>query len=440
MCGIAGFIGQSKKPKASYELMTALFDNLEVRGIDASGFWATEVSNKHNNNKGGVIYHKEPIKSSEFIKKEEWASLRKRKLDLIIAHARATSKGSGHASDNTNNHPFVSSDRKIALAHNGTLEEAGFLKEKYEILSDTDSELLLRIYEHGLDKPYYSIEGVPNDIAKKVNGIKDIWSYVSTGAMAVAIGERIDDHTRGLFLFRNEKRPMWLADMRKNLGQVFFFSSPDIWYRSIASDDDLKNLCWGSQKLMELPPFQVWHMSIDKEDTVITDESLFKMGVNVTATNREFQKGEYCEVKDGSAEFPVMSPINDNRQSRLHGQGSIQIQHNDSGGNRNFPVSNVLGYKPENKVCHRSDTTPTKNSRMKSDSWEDNIWDDRHNPRNDHETICTEIASIANRIETETSNLAMEGSISPSDYESLLESLSQTKLDLEGTLRILRHS
>lgn len=428
MCGIAGFIGQPKKPKASYELITALFDNLEVRGTDASGFWATEVSNKHNDNKGGVIYHKEPIKSSEFIKKDQWTSLKKRRLDLVIAHARATSKGGGHASINTNNHPFVSSDKRIALAHNGTLEEATFLKDKYETISDTDSEFLLRIYEHGLDREYYTIDGVPNEVAQKVNGIKDIWSYVSTGAMAVSIGERTDDHSRSLILFRNEKRPLWLADMRKTLGQVFFFSSPDIWYRSIASDDDLKKLCWGSQKLMELPPFQIWHMSIDKEDTVITDENLFKMGVNVTATNKEFQKGEYCEVKDGNAEFPVVTVIND--IPRRH-HAAFQRQPQASVQCRSFPTSNVLGYRP--------DTTAKKSGRMESEEWEDGVWDD-HNPRNDHESICNEITRLTNQIETEASNLAIEGSLSPSDYESLLESLAQTKLDLEGTLRILRRS
>ena len=61
MCGLAGYIGSSKKPKISYELATALFDSLEIRGMDASGIWGTEPGN------GSIIYHKEPVNSSRFI-------------------------------------------------------------------------------------------------------------------------------------------------------------------------------------------------------------------------------------------------------------------------------------------------------------------------------------------------------------------------------------
>ena len=126
MCGIAGFIGLSKKPKASYEIMTSLFDFLEIRGIDASGVWATEVGDD-----GRVYYQKESIKSSQFVTKKFWKDLQSVKLNLLIAHARATSKGGGHAFVNSNNHPFVSLDRRIGMVHNGTLDEAAFLNKKY---------------------------------------------------------------------------------------------------------------------------------------------------------------------------------------------------------------------------------------------------------------------------------------------------------------------
>ena len=64
--------------------------------MDAAGVWGTEVGD------GRVIYHKEPIRSSEFIQKDFWNSLRTIKMDLMLVHARATSTGNGHAKSNNN--------------------------------------------------------------------------------------------------------------------------------------------------------------------------------------------------------------------------------------------------------------------------------------------------------------------------------------------------
>ena len=127
MCGLAGYIGSSKKPKISYGLATALFENLEIRGMDAAGIWGTEQGN------GSIIYHKEPVNSSRFIKNEIWDNVKKLKPDLLLLHARYTSSGVGHARHNKNNHPFVSTDKTVAMVHNGIIQEACCLKEKYEI-------------------------------------------------------------------------------------------------------------------------------------------------------------------------------------------------------------------------------------------------------------------------------------------------------------------
>lgn len=202
MCGIAGFIGLSKKPKATYEIMTSLFDFLEFRGTDASGIWATE-SGKN----GRVFYHKEPIKSSQFVNKDFWKKLRKPKINLLLTHARATSRGNGHASTNSNNHPFVSSDKRIGMVHNGTIDEATFLSKKYQCFSETDSEVILRIFEKGMEDKM-ELEEIPDRISHRLGGIKDIWSTITEGAMAVALGEREDDSQRNLFLFRNDQRPL----------------------------------------------------------------------------------------------------------------------------------------------------------------------------------------------------------------------------------------
>jgi predicted glutamine amidotransferase len=408
MCGIAGYIGRSKKPKATFELITNLFDHLESRGTDASGLWGTEIGGDQ------IIYHKEPVRSSQFIKKDFWNQLKKLKMDMLLIHARAASKGGGNPGVNSNNHPFVSTDRRIGMVHNGTVDEAEFLKDKYQILSDTDSEFLLRMYEAGLENDYYTIDGVPDEVAWRVNAIKEIWSVISTGAMAVALGEMIDDHMRGLFLFRNEKRPIWLADLRHILGQVFFFSSPDIWYRAIAANDQLKKLCWGSQKLIELPPYQVWYMQIDKEDHTVTEENLFKLDVNVSTHGKDWQKGNYCEVKKNDIEVKVLTQM---KEDELVEPVQAQI----------VPLGGIISKKQWG-----NSTRPQLREGFH--------FEEPFQSRNDHESLCEEISRLANTIYASATNMAMEGSMNPNDYQSLLESLEQTKHDLEGTLRILERS
>ena len=151
--------------------MTGLFEFLELRGTDASGVWASEAGPE-----GKVYYHKEPIKSSEFIQKDFWKKVRRSKINLLLAHARATSKGNGHAKTNLNNHPFVSSDKRIGMVHNGSIDEAGFLMEKFQCQSDTDSEVILRIFENGLEEKF-EIESLPAKISERIGGIKDVWSH-----------------------------------------------------------------------------------------------------------------------------------------------------------------------------------------------------------------------------------------------------------------------
>ena len=403
MCGIAGFIGRSKKPKLSYELMSSLFEYLEIRGTDAAGVWATETGD------GRVFYHKEPIRSSDFIKKPFWQKLGKIKLNMLLAHARATSTGNGHASVNSNNHPFVSQDKRIAMVHNGTLSEFQYLKDRYQILSETDSEVLLRMYEHGLgDTPD---DEEPED---RLKGIKDIWSYISEGAMAVAVGERPHPNIRYLFLFHNAKRPLWVADLRKPLGQLFFFSSPDVWYQATSSSTQLKRSCASIPDLIEIPVSQVWVLWLDGDNPMLLDaDQVFKYDLEIKASNEAWEVGELIPVREPVMELEVITDLD---------------------AEENVAANN--GWKQEKK-CEK-DGTRTATLSMETEDWQ-NHWSVNQPPVNgtDHVDLCSQITDLARSVETKASNLVMEGTISASEYQELLDSLDQTKFDLEGTLRLL---
>ena len=235
MCGISGFIGDSKDPELSYNLISSLFEKIEVRGKDASGFW---VSNKE-----GIIFHKEPIKSSLFVDNEYWKSVENFNPNIALCHAREASSGVGLPAINKNNHPFVNYDKTLALIHNGRIPDIEYyhLLNHYEVNSDCDSEILLRVVENTDDR---------------LSGIKNIWSFAKMAHMAVAIGETTLEAQK-LYLFRNSLRTICLIDLRDILGQFYFCSTPEIWQDAIKRKK-LKHLSQKRIKLIILPPEEVW--------------------------------------------------------------------------------------------------------------------------------------------------------------------------------------
>lgn len=267
MCGLAGFIGRSKNPTVSYQLITRLFEKSDSRGIDAAGFWGTETGIN-----GKVLYHKEPGRSSVFIKKEVWRKNSKFDFDLLFTHARGASKGVGLPCDNLNNHPFTSFDKSVGLIHNGRIDQNEYqlLKNKYELKSTCDSELILRIIEAA---EYYETQ---KDLDQRLLGIRDVFNFINEGHMAVALGERFENGDRAIWLFRNKHRPLWIIDVRDLLGQIFFVSDPLIW-KSAVKDCALDKFVFHSQKLVELPTEEIWHTKISSTNT--TPEILQKFAV-----------------------------------------------------------------------------------------------------------------------------------------------------------------
>lgn len=266
MCGILGFIGKSVNPRVSYELAHALLVKTEKRGEHATGFWACEEGNN-----GKIFFDKEPVKSSVYVKNDLWSrQFAEVNSDLFVGHCRFTSHNSGHEKYNKNNHPHVSSDKRVALVHNGKILEYSSLKSRYDLRSDCDSEILLSMFEYGwqfkvkkevLEKEFPSM---PPDIAYRMIGLREVFSRVNHGAMAVAIAERGEENTsdRFLWLFRNDERTLWAVDMRKTLGQIFFCSEADIWRAAIEACPSVKPYIPNDQVIIEFPADQVWLMSL----------------------------------------------------------------------------------------------------------------------------------------------------------------------------------
>ena len=260
MCGIAGYIGISKNNQLSFDLLSKIFEQNESRGIDASGYWGFSSSEQK------VYTYKEPTRSSHFVQQSFWKTVGQIDFDIIITHARGASQGYGDPSDNRNNHPFVSENNSIAVIHNGRIEEHEYaaLKQKYKLETDCDSEILLRLFE-------CEIVDDPNYQNARIASLQKIFSSINHGHMAVAIGE-FYEQTSNLWLFRNRHRPLWLVDLRETLGQIFFFSDPDLWINVLNTlGCDKKNFL-GKQIFTQINPEQIYHFCLLKDKSLIFDK------------------------------------------------------------------------------------------------------------------------------------------------------------------------
>lgn len=216
MCGICGYVGQPPEGQwgQTYQLVTALLVEAEIRGRDATGFVAVTEPSKDPGLQGLVI-DKRPIRSSLFVKvNNQWRSLARHRCTTVLGHARLATNGT--AKDNINNHPHCGRDG-LYIIHNGVIHNADQLasNQHLELRSECDSEIILRIMER---------HAHPSD---------GLWSCLRQveGSMAVAVYDSRHDQT---WLARNNGSPLWLARF-KNDRRWFFASTPNILLNAFKS-------------------------------------------------------------------------------------------------------------------------------------------------------------------------------------------------------------
>lgn len=172
MCSIIGYRG---KEEAASIIVNGL-KRMEYRGYDSVGV-ATESRNKIELRKGiGRVNHV-----------NDEMHLDKLQGRVGIGHTRWATHG---AVTNFNAHPHLSSSGKIAIVHNGILENFEELKKQlqdqgYDFKSDTDSEVIANM----LQKHYASTGDVRESMLKTVSEIKGRYAFVAifeNGQLAAA--------------------------------------------------------------------------------------------------------------------------------------------------------------------------------------------------------------------------------------------------------------
>lgn len=134
MCGIVGYIGKND----AYPILIKGLKRLEYRGYDSSGVAIVNKGELKVFKKKGKV-----VELEEFVKSQDSAG------SIGIGHTRWATHGEPN---DRNAHPHFSGDHKLAIIHNGIIENYAIIKEElskrgHTFTSDTDTEVLIHFIE-----------------------------------------------------------------------------------------------------------------------------------------------------------------------------------------------------------------------------------------------------------------------------------------------------
>ncbi len=156
MCGIVGYTG----PREAYPIVIKGLKRLEYRGYDSTGVALLNGSLKVYKKKGRVAELEEFIVGKDL------------HAHTGIGHTRWATHGEPN---DRNAHPHISKSGKLAMIHNGIIENYVQLKKDlvnkgYIFISDTDTEVLLNFIEDIRNNNHCSLEEAIRIALKRVTG------------------------------------------------------------------------------------------------------------------------------------------------------------------------------------------------------------------------------------------------------------------------------
>lgn len=156
MCGIVGYTG----PREAYPIVLKGLKRLEYRGYDSTGVALNNGSLEVYKKKGKVAELEETLVGTNL------------HANIGIGHTRWATHG--EPSDR-NAHPHLSNSGKLAMLHNGIIEnyvpiKNDLLKKGYTFKSDTDTEVLLNFIEDIKKNNNCSLEEAMRIALKRIVG------------------------------------------------------------------------------------------------------------------------------------------------------------------------------------------------------------------------------------------------------------------------------
>ena len=151
MCGIIGYVGNDQQ---AVEVILDGLSKLEYRGYDSAGLAIVEEGRIFVDKKSGKLSNlKESLKEKVHF------------ANIGIGHTRWATHG---VPSDVNSHPHCSCDGKVAIVHNGIIENYSTLKSEliengYKFISDTDSEVIAQLFSY-----FYN-----GDLLETIKKVKD---------------------------------------------------------------------------------------------------------------------------------------------------------------------------------------------------------------------------------------------------------------------------
>ena len=167
MCGIVGYIGKRR----AYDILIQGLHRLEYRGYDSSG-----VAMIAQNGELNIYKSKGKVEALEHFAQNKDLS-----GTVGIAHTRWATHGEPN---DTNAHPHYSQSGRLAMVHNGTIENYSVLKDSlseqnYTFVSQTDTEVAVQLVEYIMATNNCSL----------FDAVKEATKHI-VGAYAIAIVDR----------------------------------------------------------------------------------------------------------------------------------------------------------------------------------------------------------------------------------------------------------
>ena len=158
MCGIVGYLGY----RDAFPILINGLKRLEYRGYDSAGIALMAPDNEMN-------VYKAKGKVSEL---ERYCAGKDIRGNMGIAHTRWATHGEPN---DINAHPQLSNSCKIAMVHNGTIENYAVLKETLTqkgciFRSETDTEVLVELIEYIKQEEHCSLVEAVRQALQRVVG------------------------------------------------------------------------------------------------------------------------------------------------------------------------------------------------------------------------------------------------------------------------------
>ncbi len=139
MCGIVGYLG----PRQAIPVLIKGLQRLEYRGYDSAGIAVVDTVGRLHvfKRKGRVIDLKQMLANKKI------------NAHIGIGHTRWATHGEPN---DVNAHPHVSQSGRLAIVHNGIIEnydviKAFLTKKGYSFVSDTDTEVVVQLIEYFME-------------------------------------------------------------------------------------------------------------------------------------------------------------------------------------------------------------------------------------------------------------------------------------------------